>query len=152
MMPGVPGRALRPLLCDGSCGPPGPPSQSRRGSLYHRLPNGQRLGAEVGCDGSPQPAEKYFLLHVAQEPRVTPPLVLRTTAQEKAGSITKMATVSMSPLYSPWPQRMNPPINLLHARVRPLDPQPRPPRPGLAGCSWFYSFRLGGRRENSNTE
>lgn len=46
------------------------------------------LGAEVDCDGSSQPADQLFS-HVAQEPRVTLPLVLRTTAQEKSGSIKK---------------------------------------------------------------
>lgn len=157
----APGRAIGSFLSSSSRGcPVAPYGQSFGWASWppsqlcdDRLPNGQRdlgqLGAEVGRDGSPQPAGELFptsrknhaspsLWSCVRQPR-------RRQRSIKNGNM--VVTISCLPPFVSFASAHESPINLLHARIRLLDLQPRPPRPGLAGCSWLYSFRLGGSRK-----
>lgn len=119
-------------------------SQSGRGSSYDRLPNGQRPGADWGprlAATAAHSLQRSSCSHVAQEPRVTSPLVLRTTAQEKGRLDHKNGNSIYEPPFLSLAAAHESPINLLHARVRLLDLQPRPL--GLASRA-VPGFRVSG--------
>lgn len=150
MKPGVPGRALRPVF---SVGLPVRPVLGRGACATSICPtvkeNLGQLGAEVGRDGSPQPAGELF--STSRKDHASPSLwscvrqPRRRQRSIKNGNM--VVTISCPPPFVSLASAHESPINLLHARIRLLDLQPRPPRPGLAGCSWLYSFRLGGSRK-----